>query len=184
MLNVSKAGSHVGMIVEGATFQVVVGLDTYVKKYLIMGIAGLVPYPLGLAKLGKGLRDVKELVLNPTGRRGVPKVLIVISFSKSPDDVIGPAKALKDLGVETFSVGLGPKCSQQQLEAMASSPRDKHVIRANFVHSFAVVNKIMGKISEKYFPRLLKAKLLQILGRLSPNHKIQDDMKAKDTDFM
>lgn len=42
-------------------------------------------------------------------------------------DVIAEAKALRDIGVEIFSLGIGPSTNQTELELIADKPVEKHV---------------------------------------------------------
>ncbi|XP_060706236.1 collagen alpha-6(VI) chain-like [Hemiscyllium ocellatum] len=55
------------------------------------------------------------------GRRGVLQYLIVITDGKAQDEVLEPAKAIRDKGVIVFAVGIGD-VNYAQLEEMGGSP--------------------------------------------------------------
>lgn len=149
--NISRTGTRIGLVVEGRTFHVVVDFNRMVKKPLLLAAMGLIPLPFGDQKFGKGLSDVKALVLNPSGRANVPHVLIVLTDGKSLDDVTRPVKSLMDSAVETFAVGLGERVSIGQLEKIASFPTTRHVYHGDFKEVVKIASKIVAEIYNKHF---------------------------------
>uniref|UniRef100_A0A2I3GU95 von Willebrand factor A domain-containing protein 2 n=1 Tax=Nomascus leucogenys TaxID=61853 RepID=A0A2I3GU95_NOMLE len=69
----------------------------------------------------------------PGGRNAsVPQILIIVTDGKSQGDVALPAKQLKERGVTVFAVGVRfPRW--EELHALASEPREQHVLLAEQV---------------------------------------------------
>ncbi|CAH3120964.1 unnamed protein product, partial [Pocillopora meandrina] len=163
--DVSKMESRLGLVVEGRTFHVVVDFNRITKKKLLLSAIGLIPLPFGDQKIGQGLTDVRELVLNPSGRPNVPHILIVVTDGKSSDDVTQPLKSLEKSGVEIFAVGFGNKISLGQLEKIASYPSSTHVFHGDFKEAAKLASKIVAQIYEKNFCGGLDALLKKLLLR-------------------
>ena len=101
-----------------------------------------VPYYGGFTFTGYALNRVRT-ELFPQARAGVPRVLIVLTDGRANDNVGGPAKALRDMGVHIISVGVG-NADYQELEQIASDPTDENV----FTTSFDSVVSLAGSILE------------------------------------
>ncbi|XP_036295006.1 von Willebrand factor A domain-containing protein 2 [Pipistrellus kuhlii] len=73
----------------------------------------------------------------PGGRNAsVPRVLIVLTDGRSQGHVALPAKQLQDSGVTVFAVGVRfPRW--EELQALASAPREQHVLMAEQVEDAA-----------------------------------------------
>ncbi|XP_078372557.1 collagen alpha-6(VI) chain-like isoform X1 [Oculina patagonica] len=169
--DISKTGTRVGLVVEGKTFHVVVDFNRIVKKPLLLAALGLIPLPFGDRKFGKALRDVKDLVINPSGRPNVPHVLIVLTDGTSVDGVAQPAKALMDSAVETFAVGLGKRVSLGQLEKIASFPTTKHAFHGDFKEVVKIASKVVAEIYSRHFCGGLNALLKKLLLRKTARKK-------------
>lgn len=59
---------------------------------------------------------------------GVPQILILISGSRSQDDVQLPSESLKNAGVVLFSIGVG-NADWLEMQSVAHSPRDAYLIK-------------------------------------------------------
>lgn len=169
--DVSSVGTRIGIVVEGRTFYVVADFNRLVKKPLLMASMGLIPLPYGDRKIGKGLKDVKDLVLNPSGRHNIPDVVIVVTDGKSADDITQPAKALQDSGVEIFAVGLGESVSLGQLENIASFPSAKYAYHGNYKEVVEIASKIVAQIYDNHFCGGLKSLLKKLLHRKASRSK-------------
>ncbi|XP_022785505.1 collagen alpha-1(XII) chain-like isoform X2 [Stylophora pistillata] len=163
--DVSKTESRLGLVVEGRTFHVVVDFNRLTKKTLLLTAIGLIPLPFGDQKIGQGLTDVKELVLNPSGRPNVPHILIVVTDGKSSDDVTQPLKSLEESGVEIFAVGFGNKISLGQLAKIASYPSSTHVYHGDFKEAVKLASKVVAQIYEKHYCGGLNTLLKKLLLR-------------------
>ena len=161
--DVSSEGTKVGFVIEGRTFYIVVDFNRIVKKPLLMAVMGLMPLPFGNKKIGKALKDVKDLVINPSGRPNIPHVVIVFTDGKSVDDVTQPSKTLQDSGAEVFAVGLGADVSLTQLEQIASYPREKYAYHGDFKDVVKIASKVIAQIYDKHFCGGLNTLLRQLL---------------------
>ena len=79
--------------------------------------------------LGRGLQTVLTLFHDPTVRRNVPHVLIVVSSSPSADNYLLPSTALRHEGVDIFGVGVGKYFSKTQTMLMTNSPKFRHLFK-------------------------------------------------------
>lgn len=98
----------------------------------------------------EALRSIKDTTLSASQgarlRKAVPKVLVVITDGASNNRaaVPGAAQALKEEGVQVFSIGVGNYVIGE-LRAMASEPTDKHVFT---VQDFGKIADIVDQISQ------------------------------------
>ncbi|KAG8539998.1 hypothetical protein GDO81_020010, partial [Engystomops pustulosus] len=72
---------------------------------------------------------------------GVPRVAIVFTDGRAQDEVSDWASQAKQSGITIYAVGVG-KAIDEELQEIASSPQEKHVIHADDFSS-------MGYITEK-----------------------------------
>uniref|UniRef100_A0A8B9H4I2 Collagen, type XIV, alpha 1b n=1 Tax=Astyanax mexicanus TaxID=7994 RepID=A0A8B9H4I2_ASTMX len=72
-------------------------------------------------------------------RTGVPKIGILITDGKSQDDVQGPARSLREAGIELFAIGV-KNADENELKAIASPPEETHVYN---VADFSVMSSIV-----------------------------------------
>lgn len=68
----------------------------------LLHLSSLLPCSLGLALTYILENSFKE---EAGARTDLPKIGILITDGKSQDDVIPPAKSLKDAGIELFAIG-------------------------------------------------------------------------------
>lgn len=169
--DISRTGTRLGFVMEGRTFQIVVNLNRIVKKPLLLAVMGLIPLPFGNGKIGKGLSDVKDLVLNPSARRNIPQVLIVLTDGKSIDDITQPVKSLADSGVEIFTVGLGKRVSLGQLAKIASFPSTTHMYHGKFKEVVKIASKLVAEIYKRHFCGGLQTLLKNLLLRKTTRKK-------------
>ena len=71
----------------------------------------------------------------PQGMRpdqGIPKVTVLLTDGYSNGRAVGgPARQLRNLGVNIFSIGVGHYVNPAELNAIASDPDNTHVFRLN-----------------------------------------------------
>ena len=161
--DVSSSESRVGLIVEGNTFHVVLDFKRIAKKTLFLALAGLIPIPFGDLKIGKGLKDVEDLVINPSGRDNIPDVVIVLTDGTSVDDVKKPSKSLQDSGAEIYAIGLGDNISLGQLEEIASFPSTKYVYHGNYKDVVQIASQVVAQIYDHHFCGGLSSLLRKLL---------------------
>ena len=90
------------------------------------------PFLKGGTLTGKGLNHAKVELFDKTGRKGVPKVLIVMTDGRSTDDVVKPANALSAANITVFAIGVGRNYDIQQLQQIASKPEIKYALTSDF----------------------------------------------------
>lgn len=98
---------------------------------------------------GAALQYVKENVFTVlSGSRrleGVPQILVLLSAGRSMDDVRGPVKALKDIGVFPLSIGT-PNADTVELQTISYQPN--YFFIANFDNLFTIKENVFSLIKE------------------------------------
>ncbi|XP_034748704.1 collagen alpha-1(XIV) chain-like [Etheostoma cragini] len=82
-------------------------LNAHTTKEAVMEAVKNLPYKGGNTLTGLALTFILENSFKPESgaRPGVPKIGILITDGKSQDDVIPPARSLRDAGIELFAIG-------------------------------------------------------------------------------
>ena len=106
----------------------------------------VVPYPGSAPYTGYALQTAMQKLFPNSGRQNIPHVLVVISGSRSEDDFEPAAEELRASGVSIFCVGVGGRFDQSQLDSIASSPANEHVITAQFDGLRSVVPVMIDQI--------------------------------------
>ncbi|KAK2113943.1 hypothetical protein P7K49_008209 [Saguinus oedipus] len=90
---------------------------------------------------------VKNTFTESAGARvGFPKVAIIITDGKSQDEVEIPARELRNVGVEVFSLGI-KAADAKELKQIASTPSLSHVFNvANFDAIVDIQNEIISQV--------------------------------------
>ena len=149
--DVSSKRTKIGIVIEGRTFYIVADFNRIVREPLLMAVMGMIPLPYGDRKMGKRLKDLKDIVINPSGRPDVPHIVLVLTDGKAVDDIEKPAKMLRKDGAEIFAIGLGSQASLAQLEQIASFPASKYVYQSNFKDIVKIASKVVAQIYDKHF---------------------------------
>ncbi|GAB5578798.1 von Willebrand factor A domain-containing protein 2 isoform X2 [Prionailurus iriomotensis] len=99
----------------------------------------------GLTETGLALKYLLRKGF-PGGRNAsVPQILIVVTDGRSQGHVVPPAKQLKERGVTVFAVGVRfPRW--EELHALASEPREQHVLMAEQVED--ATNGLLSTLSK------------------------------------
>uniref|UniRef100_A0A8D0CFC3 Collagen alpha-1(XII) chain n=2 Tax=Salvator merianae TaxID=96440 RepID=A0A8D0CFC3_SALMN len=115
-------------------------LNTYDDKALALGALQNIRYRGGNTKTGKALTFIKDKVLTwESGmRRGVPKVLVVVTDGRSQDEVMKAAAVIQHSGFSVFVVGVAD-VDYHELAKIASKPSERHVF---IVDDFDAFEKI------------------------------------------
>ena len=134
---------RVALVTYGALSKMTFDLQDYSNKELLKNAFLKAEYPGAGTETAQALDMVKSSVL-PTGREGhVAKVVVLITAGVSQDKAPEIAQQLKDIGVEIYTVGIGPEVDRRQLEAIASDPKEDHV----FVTAFEDAPSVAGPLS-------------------------------------
>ena len=122
---VSLQDTHVSVVVYGTNTQIEFNLRDYYNSSKINEALKSVLKPTGVTLAGKALSAVKNNVFDSAGRTiesGVTRVLLHMMCSKSLDDVIAPARVLKESGVRIVAAGSCPESNKVDLCNIGSPP--------------------------------------------------------------
>ena len=129
-LNVSKEGTHVALAVYGDQPELVVKFnDHYNQSSLDNAVAGIVYPETRLSNMGAGLSLVISAFNSEAARPNATKALVVLTASKSQDDIEVPSHdLLANYKVNVFTIGVGTEYSNGQLRQISSDPYENFVI--------------------------------------------------------
>ncbi|XP_041941676.1 collagen alpha-1(XIV) chain isoform X3 [Alosa sapidissima] len=115
-------------------------LNSHSDKQSLLDAIQRISYKGGNTKTGRAMKHVKEAIFTEEGglRRGVPKVLVVLTDGRSQDDVNKVSKEMQQDGYIIFAIGFAD-ADYGELVNMASKPSDRHVF---FVDDVDAVKKI------------------------------------------
>lgn len=138
---------NVATVLYWHSFRIIHHLNTYYSKENIVRAIQAMPYPAGGTRTGKGLNAIRTQIFSNLGasRTQLPKVVVVVTDGLSQDNVVQPARALRDMGVTIIAVGVGCCFYRPELNAMATDPDEDHV----FEVSFRNLEKITGSLREQ-----------------------------------
>lgn len=102
-----------------------------------------------LLNTGAALQYVKDHVFSDlSGSRrleGVPQILVLLSAGRSLDDIRGPVKALKEIGVIPLSIGT-PSADTLELQTISYQPNYFFIV--NFDNLFTIKEDVLSLIKE------------------------------------
>ncbi|XP_040901269.1 collagen alpha-1(XIV) chain [Toxotes jaculatrix] len=115
-------------------------LSSHGDKEALLEAIQRIRYKGGNTKTGRAIKHVKESIFTPEAgaRRGVPKVLVVLTDGRSQDDVNKVSKEMQMEGYIIFAIGFAD-ADYGELVNIASKPSDRHVF---FVDDLDAVKKI------------------------------------------
>ena len=122
---VSLQETHAALVVYGTNTQIEFNLRDHYNTSKINEALKSVLKSTGVTLAGKALSAVRDDVFDPAGRTiesGVSRVLLHIMCSKSLDDVIAPARLLKESGVRILAAGSCPESNKVDLCNIGSPP--------------------------------------------------------------
>lgn len=119
------------------------------KDYVIDRIKHLHHKGGELLYTGAALQYVKDNVFSAhSGSRhleGVPQILLLFSAGRSRDDIRGPIKALKEIGVFPLSIGT-PNADTLELQIISYQPNSVFIV--NFNNLFTIQEDVLSLIKE------------------------------------
>ncbi|XP_033854516.1 collagen alpha-1(XIV) chain-like isoform X3 [Acipenser ruthenus] len=127
-------------------------LNAFNSKESVIDAVKNLPYKGGNTLTGLALTYILENSYKPESgaRPGVPKIGILITDGKSQDDVIPPAKSLRDAGIELFAIGV-KNADESELRAIASDPDESHVYN---VADFSIMSSIVESLTKTVCDRV------------------------------
>ncbi|XP_031565251.1 uncharacterized protein LOC116300512 isoform X2 [Actinia tenebrosa] len=130
--SVSKDDAHVSVAVCSEKPHILFDLNAFTDHRSIERAMSSVAYPSGKMFAGGCLKTIKSAIFENSGRHGVPKILYFMSSGGSNDHVALPSRALRDLSVQVFSLGLGTKYNARELKEIATAPYSDHVLATRY----------------------------------------------------
>uniref|UniRef100_A0AAR2LSF0 Collagen, type XIV, alpha 1b n=1 Tax=Pygocentrus nattereri TaxID=42514 RepID=A0AAR2LSF0_PYGNA len=115
-------------------------LSSYTDKESLLDAVQRITYKGGNTKTGRAIKHVKDSIFTPESgmRRGIPRVLVVLTDGRSQDDVNKISNAMQVDGYIIFAIGFGD-ADYGELVNIASKPSERHVF---FVDDVDAVKKI------------------------------------------
>ncbi|XP_022800544.1 uncharacterized protein LOC111338336 isoform X2 [Stylophora pistillata] len=141
--DVSKEGTHVGVIVYSDEPKVVSGFDQHYNQSEVIAAIEGIQYPNGGTNTGKALLKAKEALFAASARSGVPNIACVLTDGKSKDNIGAPAQKLRESGVTVISIGMGTDYDLEQLREIATDPDSQHMFKAEFNSLWSLVDSIV-----------------------------------------
>ncbi|XP_048882366.1 collagen alpha-1(XIV) chain isoform X2 [Brienomyrus brachyistius] len=119
-------------------------LTSYEDKETLLDAIQHISYKGGNTKTGKAIKHVKDAIFTTEGgaRRGIPRVLVVLTDGRSQDDVNKVSKEMQMDGYIIFAIGFAD-ADYGELVNIASKPSDRHVF---FVDDLDAFQKIEEKL--------------------------------------
>ncbi|RLW13007.1 hypothetical protein DV515_00000503 [Chloebia gouldiae] len=153
--NVGSDKTRVGLAQYSGDPRIEWHLNAYGTKDAVLDAVRNLPYKGGNTLTGLALTYILENSFKPEAgaRPGVSKIGILITDGKSQDDVIPPAKNLRDAGIELFAIGV-KNADINELKEIASEPDSTHVYNVadfNFMHTIVegLTRTVCSRVEEQ-----------------------------------
>ncbi|XP_073535930.1 collagen alpha-1(XIV) chain isoform X1 [Phyllobates terribilis] len=179
--NVGTDKTRIGLAQYSGDPRIEWNLNTYGTKEAVIDAVRNLPYKGGNTLTGLALTYILENSFKPEAgaRTDLPKIGILITDGKSQDDVIPPAKSLKDAGIELFAIGV-KNADVNELREIASEPDSDHVYN---VADFNIMNSIVESLTKTVCERVediditIKADIVEEIG--TPSELITSEVTAR-----
>lgn len=118
------------MAVYGDKLELVIDFDDHFNQSSLNDDVDKIVYPeTRLSNMGAGLLLVTSAFTSETARPNATKVLVILTASKSQDDIEVPSHdLLTNNKVKVFTIGVGKEYSNGQLKEISSDPDDRFVL--------------------------------------------------------
>ncbi|KAK2503373.1 hypothetical protein MC885_021373 [Smutsia gigantea] len=119
-------------------------LNAYKTKETLLDAIKHISYKGGNTKTGKAIKHVQDSLFTAESgnRRGIPKVIVVITDGRSQDDVNKISREMQSNGYSIFAVGVAD-ADYSELVSIGSKPSARHVF---FVDDFDAFKKIEDEL--------------------------------------
>lgn len=142
----SPDDARFGLVVFASEAGVEFTFDSHNTRDSLIADIDSIKFPGTATYLGVGLRLANNDLFTKA-RSDAKQILVVITDALSHDDIKTPSKAIKDKGVEIFSVGVGIRQDDEILEEIASAPKADHVFSTpKHANLYDVLRAIKKKI--------------------------------------
>uniref|UniRef100_A0AAX7THZ0 Collagen, type XIV, alpha 1b n=1 Tax=Astatotilapia calliptera TaxID=8154 RepID=A0AAX7THZ0_ASTCA len=127
-------------------------LSSHSNKEALLEAIQRISYKGGNTKTGRAIKHVKESIFTSEAgaRRGVPKVLVVLTDGRSQDDVNKVSKEMQVEGYIIFAIGFAD-ADYGELVNIASKPSDRHVFFVDDLDAFCSFSlSVCFRMMEKF----------------------------------
>ena len=124
VFNLSLPNAHVALVVYAEVSEIIFNLEDHLSYKDVKKAISAVRFPNKRRRnVGKGLKQVKNGVLDSRGRHFVPKIVITLQNRKSEDGIDVISHEFKANGIKVFGVGTtGHRIANGQLKEIAFRP--------------------------------------------------------------
>lgn len=127
-LQINESRVRVGIVTYNETAKAQVYLNTLKTKADLLNFINILPYSGGGTNTGAALNFTREQMFTEKrgSRRGLQKVVVVITDGKSQDSVSEAAVLLRRSGVSIYAIGI-KDANENELFRIASHPPSSHI---------------------------------------------------------
>ncbi|XP_074625634.1 collagen alpha-1(XII) chain-like [Acropora palmata] len=146
-IKISDLGTHVGLVVYGKKPLMAFDFNEYFNIKRLSEAIEDVQTPDDGNNVGAALLFAKKQLFDKSARTGIPKALIVLLTKKSEDELQPGIDALREAGVNIFTVGIEAKTDPMEMNDIASDV--KNTFFTDYDH--------LGSLATKLAPQLCQA---------------------------
>ena len=121
-------------------------LKDHMDKTSLLEQVSKIPYRQGGTYTGKAITFLQQTFFtSEAGSRAaerVPQIAVVITDGDSSDDVLEPARQLRQQGVIMFAIGVGGY-NLTNLQVIANQPHDRFLFS---IHSYQALQQLTGRL--------------------------------------
>lgn len=127
--NISEDGTRAAVMIYSNRPELIFDFDDNLDQRSLEDAVDRIKYPNRReSEMGEALNlSHSELFQGSSSRTNVTQIVMILTSSKSQDDIEAPSFALQQSGVKVFSIGVGSEFSTGQLKEMASDPDEESV---------------------------------------------------------
>ncbi|XP_038672798.1 collagen alpha-1(XII) chain-like isoform X2 [Scyliorhinus canicula] len=145
---IGKDKTRVGIVQYSSDTRTEFDLNRYSQKLELLNAITNLPYKGGNTMTGEAINYLVQNTFSEAAgaRKSYPKIAVIITDGKSQDFVAENAEALRNIGVEIFTLGI-KGADLDELKLIGSSPLNKHVFKvADFDKIQDVQNEIINLV--------------------------------------
>ncbi|XP_075209024.1 collagen alpha-1(XIV) chain isoform X3 [Anomaloglossus baeobatrachus] len=144
MDQIGPDGTQVGIAQYSDDARTEFKLNSYKSKESLLAAINSISYKGGNTKTGRAIKHVREDIFTVESgmRKGVPRVLVVITDGRSQDETVKVAQEMQLEGFSIFAIGVAD-ADYAELVNIGSKPSERHVF---FVDNFDAFKKIEDEL--------------------------------------
>ena len=140
---ITPADSHLGLITFSTDAQVMLNFKRFSDPDAFAEAKDAVRVKPHTGKFtGQALKLAKDSLFGAVHRPDALDVLVIMTDGPSTDNVMAPARSLRDMGVKIIAIGLGDHINKRQLANIASDPDDSNMFFTEFDNLQPLIPKI------------------------------------------